>query len=156
MEKIISVLTSTKVQVLTALGGLGGLFINLIGGWGEDMITLAIFMGFDLLMGLLIAGIWKKSGKSKNGALSSWSAWKGLARKGVTLLFVLVANRLDLMLGLNCIRTGVIVAFCANELISITENAGIMGVPLPNALINAIDILKDKGKIESEEKKDEN
>jgi toxin secretion/phage lysis holin len=95
-------------------------------------------------MGLLIAAIWKKSEKSKTGALSSWSAWKGLCRKGISLLFVLIAHRLDLALGVNYIRTAVIIGFIINELISITENAGIMGVPIPGVITKAIDMLKQK------------
>ena len=62
----------------------------------------------------------------------------------MALLFVLVAHRLDLSLGTPYIRDTVIIGFMANELISIVENAGLMGLPLPTALINAIDILNKK------------
>ena len=118
--------------------------MRLLGGWGEDMTTLLIFMGVDFLLGLAIAAIWKKSGKSETGALNSWSAWVGLIRKGASLLVVLVGNRLDIMLGLDYIRTAVIIAFCTDELISIVENLGIMGVPLPVVVTKAIDVLKSK------------
>ena len=70
--------------------------------------------------------------------------WKGLCRKGMILLIVLVAYRLDLILGVNYIRDTVIIGFIANETISITENAGLMGVPLPKAIQRAIDILNDE------------
>lgn len=143
-------LVSVKSLFLTIIGGVGGWIAQLFGGWSEDLTTLLIFMGADYLTGLLIAAVWKKSGKSETGALSSWSAWKGLVRKGVTLLVVLVAHRIDLMIGSAYIRTAVIIAFCADELISITENVGIMGVPLPAAVTKAIDILKEKS--EQEEK----
>ena len=49
----------------------------------------------------------------------------------MTLLFVLVAYRLDLAIGVDYIRDAVIIGFIANELISIVENAGLMGIPLP-------------------------
>ena len=137
-------IVSTKPSFLAAVGSVGGFIVRLLGGWGEDMTTLLIFMGVDFLLGLAIAAIWKKSGKSESGALNSWSAWVGLIRKGASLLVVLVGNRLDIMLGLDYIRTAVIIAFCTDELISIVENLGIMGVPLPVVVTKAIDVLKSK------------
>lgn len=67
--------------------------------------------------------------------------------------FVLVAYRIDLILGLDYIRNAVIIAFITNELISLVENAGLMGVPLPAVITKAIDILQKKS--ESEVKKNE-
>ena len=140
MEKI----TSAKVTIITVIGAIGSFIANLFGGWTSDLVTLIIMMGIDFTMGLLIAAVWKKSGKSENGALSSWSAWKGLCRKGVSLLFVLIAYRLDLALGVDYIRTAVIIGFIVNELISIVENAGIMGIPIPGVIARAIDLLRNK------------
>ena len=145
MEKV----STAKVTVLTVIGAIGSFIANLFGGWTNDLATLVIMMGIDFLMGLLIAAVWKKSEKSKTGALSSWSAWKGLCRKGVSLLFVLIAYRLDLALGVNYIRTAVIIGFIINELISITENAGIMGIPIPGVITKAIDMLKQKSEGDS-------
>ncbi len=133
-----------KMFVMTIIGGIGGWIVELLGGWTEDLTTLLIFMGVDYLLGLLIAGFWKKSNKSETGALSSWSAWKGLCRKGVSLLVVLVAYRLDLTLGLSYIKTAVVIAFIANEGLSIMENLGIMGVPFSPVIQNAIEILIKK------------
>lgn len=133
-----------KMTILTVFGAIGSFIANLFGGWGEDMITLLIFMGTDFLLGLLIAAFWQKSDKSRSGAVSSYSAWKGLVKKGVTLLIVLVAHRLDITLGTEYIRPAVIIAFCINELISIIENLGIMGVPLPTVLTGAIELLQNK------------
>lgn len=143
-------IVSTKPSFLLAIGMVGSFIAKLFGGWGEDMQSLLIFMGIDFLLGLIIAAVWQKSGKSENGALSSWSAWKGLMRKGASLLVVLIAHRLDMMIGVDYIRTAVIIAFCADELISIVENLGIMGVPLPTVITRAIDVLKDKSDVEVE------
>jgi len=82
--------------------------------------------------------------KTESGTLESKAGFKGLCRKCMALLFVLVAHRLDLSLGTPYIRDTVIIGFMANELISIVENAGLMGLPLPAALINAIDLLNKK------------
>jgi toxin secretion/phage lysis holin len=137
-------LNTVKVMLVGIIGAIGSFITNLFGGWTSDLATLIIVMGIDFTMGFLIAAFWKKSTKSESGALSSWSAWRGLCRKCVSLLFVLIALRLDMALGVNYIRTAVIIAFIVNELISIVENAGIMGIPIPGVINRAIDILKKK------------
>lgn len=138
-----------KEFICTTLGVVGSFITTLFGGWSTGMITLIIFMVVDYITGLITAGVFKASAKSGNGGLESRAGWKGLCRKGVTLLVVLVAYRLDLLIGTNYIRDAVIIAFCANELISIVENCGLMGLPLPKVIIKAIDVLKSK---ESEDK----
>lgn len=89
-------------------------------------------------------GVFHNSKKTESGTLESRTGWKGLCRKCMTLLFVLVAYRLDLAIGVDYIRDAVIIGFIANELISIVENAGLMGIPLPAVIANAIDILTQK------------
>ena len=133
-----------KTTLITIIAAIGSGIANILGGWTSDLETLMILMAIDFVMGLLIAAVWKRSGKSENGALSSWSAWKGLCRKCVSLLFVLIAFRLDMAIGVDYIRTAVIIGFVVNELISIAENAGVMGVPIPSAITKAIDILRKK------------
>lgn len=133
-----------KTTVLTIIGVTGSFITNLFGGWTSDMQTLLILMGIDIVMGLLIAGFWKKSDKSPTGTINSLSMAKGLVRKGVYLLIILVAYRLDLSLNADYIRTAVIIAFIVNEVISIIENAGIMGVPIPSVIKRAIEVLRNK------------
>lgn len=141
-----------KEGICAGIGVVGGFIASLFGGWDAALITLMIFMGIDYITGLIVAGVFHKSEKTENGALESRAGWKGLCRKGVTLLIVLVACRLDLVMGSTFIRDGVIIAFIANETISIVENAGLMGVPIPAIIIKAIEVLKKKAK--SEEKDD--
>lgn len=126
------------------MGAIGSFCAQILGGWTNDMKTLVLLMAVDFIMGIMIAVIWNKSNKSITGALSSISAWKGLCRKGVSLLIILVAYQLDVTMGISYIRAAVIIAFIINELISIVENAGIMGVPIPKVIIKAIEILKQK------------
>ena len=137
-------MTNLKTFICTIFGAVGGLIARLFGGWTEDMITLIAFMAVDFIMGLIVAGVFHKSNKSNNGNLNSRVGWKGLCKKCVTLLFVLIAHRLDVSLGLSYIKTATIIGFIANEVISIVENAGLMGVPLPKVITKAIDILKHK------------
>ena len=65
------------------------------------MTTLVIFMGIDYVTGLIVAGVFHNSGKTESGALESRAGWKGLCRKGMTLLIVLIACRLDLIMNTN-------------------------------------------------------
>ncbi len=131
------------------IGVIGGFIASLFGGWDAALVSLMIFMGIDYVTGLIVAGVFHNSEKTENGSLESRAGWKGLCRKGVTLLVVLVACRLDLVMGSNFIRDAVVIAFIANETISIIENAGLMGVPIPAVVIRAIEILKKQA--ESEE-----
>lgn len=138
-----------KAKILSLLGCAGSVIASLFGGWDAALVTLVIFMGIDYVTGLIVAGVFHTSEKTPNGALESRAGWKGLCRKGVTLLVVLVACRLDLVMGSNFIRDAVVIAFVANETISIIENAGLMGIPIPAVVTKAIEVLKKKA--ESEE-----
>lgn len=146
MEQI----STIKMTILAVLGAIGSFAVRLLGGWSTDLATLVMFMSIDFILGLIVAGIFKKSRKSESGALRSMSAWIGLCKKGVTLIFVLIAHRLDLALGLDYVRTATIIGFMVNELISIVENTGLMGIKLPIVLTKAIEILNDKGDVNNE------
>ena len=133
-----------KISVCTICGTAGALIADLFGGWSTDLATLIILMVIDYIMGIIVAGVFKKSSKSDTGALNSNAGWKGLCKKGVMILIVLVAYRLDVSVGTSYIKSVAIIGFIANETISIFENAGIMGVPIPDKLKNVIDLLKSK------------
>lgn len=133
-----------KEVICTVFGVIGSAIATAFGGWDAGLVTLVIFMCVDYVSGLVVAGVFKKSTKTETGALESKAGWKGLCKKCMTLLFVLVAYRLDLIIGTNYIRDAVIIAFIANELISLVENAGLMGVPMPDIITKAIDILQKK------------
>lgn len=133
-----------KDLFVAAIGAIGAYIARLFGGWDAAMTTLVIFMGIDYLMGLIVAGVFKKSGKSENGGLDSRAGFKGLLKKSIVLLIVLIAYRLDLVLGSAFIKDAVIIGYIANETISIIENAGLIGIPIPDVIKRAIDILKNK------------
>ena len=137
-----------KTMICTGIGIVGSAVAAAFGGWDAAMITLVSMMVIDYLTGVLVAGVFHNSPKTENGALESKAGWKGLCRKGVTLLIVLVASRLDIILGTGFIRDAVIIGYIANETISIIENAGLMGVPIPSAIEKAIEVLQSKGEEE--------
>lgn len=134
-----------KEMICIAAGVLGSGFASVFGGWDAAIVTLVVFMAMDYVTGMLVAGVFKRSPKTEGGGLESRAGWKGLIRKGVTLLVVVVAARLDLLVGdQSFIRDGVVIAFLVNETLSIVENAGLMGVPIPQVLVKAIEVLKQR------------
>lgn len=130
--------------VLFVLGIVGGAISSYLGGWDTALQTLIIFMALDYITGLIVAGVFHKSTKSESGALESRAGFKGLCRKGVALLIVLMGCQLDLMAGTDFIRDACVIAFVTNEALSIIENAGLMGVPVPEVITKGIEILKRK------------
>ena len=134
----------------TVAGVVGSFVASLFGGWTASLTTLLIFMAADYVTGLVVAGVFHNSPKTETGALESRAGLKGLIRKATVLLFVLIGYRLDLAMGVTYIKDAVCIAFIANELLSIVENAGLMGLPIPSVITNAIDILKKKSTNETE------
>ena len=104
-----------KITIMTVTGVIGSICSFLFGGWSAGMTTLESRAGF-----------------------------KGLCRKGTVLLIVLIAHRLDLALGTHFIKDGVITAYILNDAVSIIENVGLMGLPMPQVLKKAIDMLKEE------------
>ena len=133
-----------KNLFIILMGGVGATLSLMFGGLDDTMITLLIFLGIDLISGLITAGVFKKSNKTPTGGLSSEYGVKGISKKGLELLVVVIAVRLDIITGLNYFRDCTIFAICTNELISIIENLGLCGVPVPDAIKKAIDILNEK------------
>lgn len=133
-----------KNLVCTSIGMVGAAVSTIFGGWSEALTTLLICMVIDYITGLVVAGVFHNSPKSETGALESNAGLKGLFRKAAMLLFVLIGHRLDVAVGTTYIRDAVCIAFIANEVLSLVENAGLMGVPIPEVITNAIDVLKNK------------
>ena len=139
-----------KGYFMTTIGLVGSFIASLFGGWDAALTTLVIFMGIDYVTGLIVAGVFHNSGKTESGALESRAGWKGLCRKGMTFLIVLIACRLDLIMNTNFVRDAVVIGYIANETISIVENAGLMGLPIPSAITKAIEVLTKKNEKEGE------
>ena len=140
-----------KIGILTATGVIGGAIATLYGGWSTGMATLVIMLSADYITGLIVAGVFKKSKKSENGALESRAGFKGLCRKFTVLLIVALAYRMDVTIGTTYIQNAVIIGFIANEMISIVENAGLMGIPIPDAITRGIEMLVEKKNEENTE-----
>lgn len=133
-----------KSIICSVFGVVGSTVSYLLGGWDMAVVTLLIFMVIDYITGIIVAGVFHKSKKTESGSLESRVGWKGLVKKFVTLLFIIIAVRLDMLIGNSYVRDAVCIAFITNETLSIIENAGLMGIPLPNVITKALEILKSK------------
>lgn len=133
-----------KNVICTIVGAVGSFITYLFGGWDSVMLALLIFMLLDLLSGLIVALVFHKSPKTETGTAESRTMFKGICRKFTVLIFVLIGHELDVLIGVNYIRNAVIFAFITNELLSIVENAGLMGIPIPKVIIKGIEILKQR------------
>ena len=125
------------------IGMIGSCLTYLVGGWNTMIQTLLLFMVLDYITGVIAAGVFHKSSKTSTGALSSKAGFKGLAKKMVILIVICLAYHIDIMLNLNnTLYSIVVIAYIANESISILENAIAMNIPIPKKLEEAIESMK--------------
>lgn len=122
------------------LTGVGALFSMLVEGMGLAFTILLIMQAADYVTGLIAAGT--------KGKLKSSIGFKGLAKKMYVLILVGVVYLLEVnIFGTNHLADGVCIAYIVMELISITENGGKMGAPMPPQVKKLIDSLqKGEGK----------
>ena len=143
-------LTQTKAALMGGPAAVIGAWISeLFGGWDTAIVTLILFMALDYISGLVVAGVFHRSDKEQAspGKLDSTACWQGLLKKGMTIVVVLVAAQLDSVLGTSFVREAASHrTISLMRLISIIENAGRMGLPVPDALMKAIEQLQGKGK----------
>lgn len=134
-----------KNGVLAVLAAIGSYIANALGGWDAALKVLLAFMAADYLTGVLVAGIWKRSAKSTSGALNSRAGFKGLVKKCMIILLVFLGELLDKEMGTDYVRMAVILFFTGNEGLSLLENLGLMGVPFPTFLKQALEVLREQG-----------
>ena len=133
-----------KVKFCSIVGVIGSSVMAFVDRGGTALETLIIFMIIDYITGISVAVFWRRSGKTKRGILKSEAGWRGLCKKGMILGFVLIGNRLDILLDTNYVMNTICIGYAMNELISIMENAGLMGIPLPAVVQGIVEVLSDE------------
>ena len=134
-----------KIAILGILTTIGTTITYFMGGWDMALQTLVIIMAIDWITGIVVAGVFKKSPKTEGGAIDSKASFKGICKKAVILIVVLMAVQLDRAINTGDIaRTAVILFFIGNEGLSVFENIGLMGVPMPKFLKVMFEQLKEK------------
>lgn len=127
-----------------------------VGGSNPMLRLLVGAMIMDYLSGLALSLVFKKSTKTESGTYNSKAGIIGIMKKGAILAIVWIAYMLQSATGFEGLRDIVIVAFSINEVISIIENMGNMGVYIPAPLMKAIEVLQaDVGNYGKEENKDD-
>jgi toxin secretion/phage lysis holin len=116
-----------------------GTFISFsFGKWSDLLSFFMLTICMDYSTGLA-ASI------KENKGFSVKTAFWGLINKLLMLLIIMLGHRMDLLLGTQVVMIGAIYFYLANELLSITENYGRLGLPLPDQVKRVIHILKSKG-----------
>lgn len=134
-----------RLLFLTVTGCVGAAISNAVGGFDMVVINLLVLMAIDYVTGIIVAAVFKKSKKTTTGGVSSHASFVGLLKKCMIMVLVVVANILDRQLDTQYIRDWVCIAFIVNEVMSIIENAGLMGLPIPKVLKDALELLRSKG-----------
>lgn len=117
---------------------IGSIVTYLVGEWSALLDVLLFMVIVDYLSGLAAA--------YKEGNLSSKIGFIGISKKVYIFLLVAIGHKIDIATGDgNYIMQAVIWFYLANELLSITENGGRMGAPIPPVLQQAIAVLKGRG-----------
>lgn len=121
------------------LASAGCAFGYFFGGWTTTLIILMYFIVIDYVTGFLAAAI--------HGQLNSKKGFAGAAKKVMIFVGVGVAHLLDTLLNTNFIMTGAVFYYLSGELISIGENAAVLGVPLPEIILKALEKTKGGGTV---------
>lgn len=130
-----------KNIVFPVIGAIGSALSYIFGGFDMSLIVLFVLMVADYILGLMCC-FTLKSNKSESGGYNSNYGWKGLLKKFAALITVIIANFLDMWIThTDIFRNFAIITYCVNELMSIMENLGLLGVPLPNFLKTVLDVL---------------
>ena len=112
----------------------GGAITAAIGGWDMAMKVLVLFIVLDYITGLLSAYILRK--------LNSLVGFKGICKKILLFIPVMLAYALDNLLGSDILRNLAIWFYIANEGLSVLENLGKAGIPFPAQLTEALEQLR--------------
>jgi len=122
-----------------------GTFLTMFfGGWDTMLRVLVLFVAIDYVVGVTAAWFEKK--------LNSEIGARGIVKKILLFVIVALAVQVDLALGQEIFRSLAIWFYLANEALSIIENAGRCGVPIPSFLKTALEQMKqkaDEGKVEA-------
>ena len=130
-----------KDLICTGIGIIGGGLAWLFGGWDAAFVALLICIAIDYISGSILALVFHKSNKTASGAYNSAYGLKGLCKKCLMLLFVVVGVQADRLLGGDYVRDAICIGFSVNEILSITENLGHAGVPMPQVVKDALEQL---------------
>ncbi|MDD2647642.1 MAG: phage holin family protein [Eubacteriales bacterium] len=116
---------------------------TMLGGFDTALLMLVCVMGIDFAVGLIVA-VCGKSPKSESGAVSSSAAFRGLTKKLLMLLVIMLCVCVDRITGADGIcRLAGIGFYTANEGISILENVALLGVPFPQSVLEVLKTLKN-------------
>lgn len=126
-----------SLLIKTFTGGLIAGVTYFFGGLDQVLQILLWMIVIDYMTGLLSGAV--------NKQLSSQIGFKGITKKIMILVIVVVAVQIDKMLGqVNVVRLAIIFFYIANEALSILENTAKIGLPLPSFLTSMLKVIRDQ------------
>ena len=131
-----------KYLIELIISSIGTILINIIGKPTDELMILLLLMVIDLITGTLVSAVWHKSSKTKSGKLSSRAMFKGIVKKILTLVIVVIAYQLDILLNIDIIRYIVIISLIIEEILSIIETIALTGIKVPTIITKGLDILE--------------
>ena len=133
-------------KIIKGAAAVGGFLAGLYGGWGGMLTVLLIVMVVDYLSGVAVA-VMNKSLKTEGGGLNSKVGARGILKKGLIMLVVLLGATLDKALGGGqaMFRDMAVYFYIANEGLSILENMAVADLPLPEKFKDVLEQWKEKG-----------
>lgn len=138
-------------KVWAAAAVAGGAISAALGGWDAGAIALVVAMGMDYLLGIFM-GLAGKSPKSTNGGLASNIMFTGLLKKICELLIVWLMVVIEPVLGVDFLRDAAVTGYLVTETLSIVENMAVLGVPMPDIVTKALDLMRAKDSSASNDK----
>lgn len=133
-------------KVVKVLAAVGGAIAGWFGEWNALLTALAVMMVIDYLTGCMVAFA-GKSLKTEGGGWLSSEGFKGLLRKGAIVAMVLLGTLLDRAIGTDgmVFQTATACYYIANEGLSVLENVALIGVPVPEVIKRALEMLRERG-----------
>ena len=142
---------TTIASITAGISAVGGFIVQILGGADILLYTLVLFIVIDVTMGVLMSVHKHLSKKTESGRFSSEVLREGLTKKFLCFIVIIIAVALDNLTGLylstgdvqmTLLRSTVIIFYIAYEGSSILENLALLGVPLPQKILDVLDVLR--------------
>lgn len=137
---------ASKLLTSIGVGGVLTIIEHLIGKWDCSLQFLVIAIILDYITGIAVGWATK--------TLESDKATKGLIKKFFILVYIILGHQLDVMLNVDYVRSGVCYMYAVGEVLSIMENGGKLGLPIPTPIKKALKVMNEAFDGENENKTD--
>jgi len=126
----------SRFSIQLTLAALGAWLVTMLGEWSMALSVLCVLITLDVVSGFLRAAIQQE--------LSSKESWRGILKKAMIAVVVVVGAMVDRLLAVDLFRNALSIFYCASEALSVLENVVGAGMPVPKWLYETLAELKDR------------